>query len=316
MFLSERTGRVLDAVTDYTSYRLLYSSLTNRLMSPDEIESSGDGIGELGLPVVEPLDDGKRIPRIIFQTWKSHHEMPANYRYWRRSFVRNNPEFRCFLWDDADNLRFIETKFSWFLSLYKSYPREILRADIVRLFFLYRYGGFYADMDSECLRPLDQMRDMGDVLVGRMGRDRSFEHSIPNAIMASKPKQVFWLLAIAFAAERLRQSQQRQDSRPEWLTGPVLLKDAVDFYLSHSQSQVRDTISKLCPELLPELEGSRFGDLRVLPPAVWYPVNWNNFIQSFFRKKMFRERGVLQSETARRIFPRAFIVTYWSASWK
>jgi hypothetical protein len=31
---------------------------------------------------------------------------------------------------------------------------------------------------------------------------------------------------------------------------------------------------------------------------------------------MFREKAVLRLETARRLFPRAFIVTYWSASWK
>jgi inositol phosphorylceramide mannosyltransferase catalytic subunit len=315
-FLSSRVRRVLDALTDYTSYRLLYSSVTEPLMSPDGHNAASRSNGELGRPIVEPVDDGTQIPKIIFQTWKSHHEMPANYRYWRNSFILNNPDFRCFLWDDVDNLRFIESRFSWFLTRYQSYPREIFRADIVRLFFLYAYGGFYADMDSECLRPLDGMREMGDVLVGRMGRDHNFEHSIPNAIMASKSKQAFWLLAIAFAVDRLRRSQERNDVRPEWLTGPVLLKDAVDFYVSHSQKEISDCISKLCPELLPDLARSDFGTIRILPPSVWYPVNWNNFIQTSFRNKMVRERGVLDSAKARRIFPRAFIVTYWSASWK
>jgi mannosyltransferase OCH1-like enzyme len=314
-FLSPRVKRVVDALTDYTSYRLLYSSLTGRLMSLEGHTVSGSN-GELGLRNVEPIDARTQIPKIVFQTWKSHHEMPANYRYWRNSFVLNNPDFRCFLWDDADNLRFIEARFPWFLSRYRSYSREIFRADVVRLFFLYTYGGFYADMDSECLRPLEAMRSMGDVLVGRMGSDDSFEHSIPNAIMASKSKQAFWLLAIAFAADRLQQSQQRNDTRPEWLTGPVLLKDTVDFYMSHSQKEISDCILKFCPELQPDVASSNFGIIRILPPSVWYPVNWNNFIQTFFRNKMFREKGVLDRTNARRIFPRAFIVTYWSASWK
>jgi inositol phosphorylceramide mannosyltransferase catalytic subunit len=315
-FLGPRVRRVLDALADYTSYRLLFSSLTGRLMSLEGQDAAGGPDGEFGLPDAEPVEDRTQIPKIIFQTWKSHHEMPANYRYWRKSFILNNPDFRCFLWDDADNLRFIETRFPWFAARFKSYSREIFRVDVVRLFFLYTYGGFYADMDSECLRPLDDMRDMGEVLVGRMGRDHSFEHSIPNAIMASKSKQAFWLLAIAFAVDRLRRSQERNDTRPEWLTGPVLLKDAVDFYMSHSQEEVSDCISKLCPELLPEVLRSDFGVIKILPPSVWYPVNWNNFIQTFFRNKMFREKGVLDRAEARRIFPRAFIVTYWSASWK
>jgi hypothetical protein len=315
-FLGPRASRVLDALTDYTSYRLLFSSLTSRLMPLEGHDVAGGADGEFGLFGEEPIDDRTRIPKIVFQTWKSHHEMPANYRYWRKSFVQNNPDFRCLLWDDADNLRFIETRFPWFMTQYKSYSREIFRADVVRLFFLHSYGGFYADMDSECLRPLDGMRDTGDVLVGRMGRDRSFEHSIPNAIMASKPKQGFWLLAIAFAVDRLRQSQERKDTRPEWLTGPVLLKDAVDFYVSHSPKETLDCILRLCPELLADAATSDFGTIKILPPSVWYPVNWNNFIQTFFRKKMFREKGVLDRSKARRIFPRAFIVTYWSASWK
>jgi hypothetical protein len=316
-FLSPRARRVLDALTDYTSYRLLLSGLTGRLMSLNGYDAarSSNG-GEFGIPNDEPLDDGSRIPRVIFQTWKSHHEMPANYRYWRESFLQNNPGFRCFLWDDADNLRFIEEKFPWFLSRYKSYAREIFRADMIRLFFLYRYGGFYADMDSECLRPLEGMRDMGDVLVGRMGRDRDFEHSIPNAIMASKSRQAFWLLTIAFAIDRLQQSAGKSDTRPEWFTGPILLKDAVDFYMSHTDQEISDFISKFAPELAAAARESNFGKITVLPRPVWYPVNWNNFIQTFFRKKMFLENGVLEKSKARRLFPKAYIVTYWSASWK
>jgi mannosyltransferase OCH1-like enzyme len=279
-------------------------------LDPTDLEPRDSG------PSAGESSAGTRIPAIIFQTWKSHDDMPANYRYWRGSFVRNNPGFRCFLWDDADNLRFIERQFPWFVDRYKSYTHEIFRADMVRLFFLYLYGGFYADMDSECLRPLEQMRDMGDVLLGRMGRDPSFEHSIPNAIMASKARQSFWLLAIAFAVDRLDQSLRRTESRPEWLTGPVLLKDTVDFYVSHSRRQVCDTVVRLCPELAQQVEDSCFGTVELLPPPVWYPVNWNNFIQTVFRKRMFREKAVLRLETARRLFPRAFIVTYWSASWK
>jgi inositol phosphorylceramide mannosyltransferase catalytic subunit len=315
-FFGPRARRVLDALTDYASYRLLYSSVTNGLMSLEGHEADHGSNGELGLPSVEPVGDRATIPKIIFQTWKSHYDIPANFRYWRRSFLVNNPDFRCFLWDDADNLRFIETRFPWFLARFQSYSREIYRVDVVRLFFLYTYGGFYADMDSECLKPLDSMRNMGDVLVGRMGSDSSFEHSIPNAIMASKSKQAFWLLAIAFAVDRLQQSHERNDSRPEWLTGPVLLKDAVDFYMSHSQKEISNYILKICPELLPDIANSDFGTIKILPPSIWYPVNWNNFIQTFFRNKMSREKVVLDRAKARRIFPRAFIVTYWSASWK
>ncbi|SRR6266851_848614 len=318
-FSGPRVRRVLDAISDPTSYRLLWYSLTGRVMPLDRIESEGGPVGEFGIPDDEPADDRTQIPRIIFQTWKSHHEMPANYRYWRGSFLLNNPDFRCFLWDDADNRQFIKEKFSWFLDRYNSYSREIFRADIIRLFFLYVYGGFYADMDSECLRPLESMRGMGDVLVGRMGYDNDFEHSIPNAIMASRPKQAIWLLAVALASERLAELQKNKgarDFRPEWLTGPVLLKDAVDFYIQHTAAEILGRISTSLPELQAQAASSDFGRVTILPPPVWYPVNWNNFIQTIFRKKMFKENGVVDRSKARWLFPQAYIVTYWSASWK
>jgi mannosyltransferase OCH1-like enzyme len=317
--LSPRIKRVLDAISDLSSYRLLWYSLTDRPTPLEGIETDNGPTGEFGMPRDEPVDDRTVIPEIVFQTWKSHHEMPANYRYWRRSFLLTNPGFRCFLWDDNDNRQFIEQRFPWFLGRYNSYPKEIFRADVIRLFFLYVYGGFYADMDSECLRPLEDMREMGDVLVGRMGRDNDFEHSIPNAVMASKAGQAFWLLAIAFASERLAEFHLRkgaQDIRPEWLTGPILLKDVVDFYSSHTTEEVRQRISKALPELEVEIVKCDFGKIRILPPAIWYPVNWNNFMHTVLRKRLFKQNAVVESAKARRLFPQAYIVTYWSASWK
>jgi mannosyltransferase OCH1-like enzyme len=322
VFLFPRTRRVLDAVFDPMSYRLLQYARANRLVSLKSGKIALGPSGEFGLPIIsedEVANNSSIIPKIIFQTWKSHHEMPENYAYWRASFSRNNPGYRCLLWDDADNRQFIEEKFPWFLARYDSYPREILRADIIRLFFLYAYGGFYADMDSECVRSLEAMRPMGDVLLGRMGRDREFEHSIPNAIMASKSKQAFWLLTIALAIERLGEQPGQPDgprSRIEWLTGPVLLKDAVRFYMSSSEKEVRDRIARSCPELAAEVKHSNFGRIHLLPRAVWYPINWNNFFHTVLRKKMFSENGVVDKADLPVLFPKAYIVTYWTASWK
>jgi len=137
--------------------------------------------------------------------------------------------------------------------------------------------------------------------------------------MASRPKQAIWLLAVALASERLAELQKNKgarDFRPEWLTGPVLLKDAVDFYIQHTAAEILGRISTSLPELQAQAASSDFGRVTILPPPVWYPVNWNNFIQTIFRKKMFKENGVVDRSKARWLFPQAYIVTYWSASWK
>jgi mannosyltransferase OCH1-like enzyme len=312
-----RIKRVLEAITDGFSYRILWYCLTDHL-KPLHGTEVGDGpSGEYGIPDSPAEFDRSQIPKVVFQTWKSYTDMPDYYRYWRRSFLVTNPDFRCFLSNDEDNRNFIRDRFPWFLPRYDSYPHEIFRADVVRFFFLYDFGGFYADMDSECLRPLEGMRNMGDVLLGRLGRDKDFEHSIPNAVMASKAGQAFWLLAIALAAERLQEflSGGRNDG-PAGLTGPILLKDAVDFYISRTAEDVRDYIRENVPELEGEIASSDYGKIVILPPPTWYPLNWNNFIHTVLRKKIFGERHVVENTKARQLFPEAYIVTYWSASWK
>src|ERR1700755_3694858 len=90
----------------------------------------------------------------IFQTWKSKTSLPDNFRYWHSTIVGKNPDFAVTLWDDADNRNFIAGNFPWFLSIYDQLPAEIYRVDCVRYFYLYAYGGFYIDLDTECLAPL------------------------------------------------------------------------------------------------------------------------------------------------------------------
>jgi hypothetical protein len=69
--------------------------------------------------------------------------------------------------------------------------------------FLYMFGGIYADMDAECLQPL-----------------------------ASKPRQEFWLLVIWLMMDAVKDESANE---PEYLTGPVLLKSAVDLYLAEDR---------------------------------------------------------------------------------
>ncbi len=261
--------------------------------------------------------DSAMIPARIFQTWKSRTEIPGNYCYWRSSFAKLNLNFEMILWDDNDNLRFIKEYFPWFEEVYNIFPREIFRADAIRPFFLFLYGGFYADMDSECLRSLEPLRQHGDVLLGQMGADRSFDQSIPNALMASKPYELFWLLLISMIMERAHGAGESIDALvPETFTGPRLLKEAVDIYLASTEESLRGRCQEVIA-LLPESIRLRlhFGSLKLLDPDVWYPVDWTNPFHRMLRRKLLSSRRMLDAETARRLFPKAFLVTYWSHSW-
>jgi hypothetical protein len=264
--------------------------------------------------VPRDVRSGSAIPTIIFQTWKSRSDIPPALRYWRSTFVDKNQEFQCLLWDDDDNRQFISEEFPWFLRLYDNFPSAIFRADAIRPFFLFRYGGFYVDMDTECLMPLSTISFSGDVILGRMGPDADFHGSIPNAIMASKAFQLFWPLFITFMME---EAQAAEYSGPAPITGPVLLGKAVHFYQSVSEPEIRSR-AQLVIDLLPhEFRGRlQAGKLELLSPDVWYPINWNNGVHQDLLRRFLRRRNViLQPDDSRLLFPGSALVTYWTHTW-
>jgi mannosyltransferase OCH1-like enzyme len=59
--------------------------------------------------------------------------------------------------------------------------------------YMYAYGGVYTDLDAESLRPVDELLAGRAAVVAVMGTNMRFEHSIPNAFMASVPGHPFWL---------------------------------------------------------------------------------------------------------------------------
>jgi mannosyltransferase OCH1-like enzyme len=268
------------------------------------------------LPETTSIDE---ISKIIFQTWKSRLDIPPNYRYWRSTFIQNNPEFNCVLWDDDDNREFIAEKFAWFLPTYNRLPGNIFRADAIRPFFLFLYGGVYADMDTQCLSPLCPQFSSGDVILGQMGLDLNNQHSIPNAIMASKPFQLFWLLFIALIMEKVKSFTNDKDlkrAQPEFLTGPVVLHEAFDLYQSEPEQDIRNRIRTIIGDLPDHIyKRVRAGCIEILPPDAWYPINWTFPFHWRFRNLLLRHQVLLSPADARSLFPKASLVTYWTHSW-
>ena len=275
-----RLARAARALAHESAFRSGLLMLKNRLGFPVSARLPEDD----GTPIPfecpsTPVDVAPNIPGILFQTWKSRTTIPARYRYWRQTFIANNPGHQLILWDDADNRRFIAERFPWFVEAYDAYPAEIFRADAVRFFFLFEYGGLYADMDTECLRPVDRSLAVGDVVLGRMGQRDAFQHSLPNAIMASRPGQIFWIFAISvmWALARAVPLAEQRRRGPEAMTGPVLLKHAYDRFVRSSDAEIAAEIAGIVP-LLDDRQRDRLskGTVVVLPSERWYPLDWTN----------------------------------------
>ena len=246
------------------------------------------------------------IPRTIFQTWKSKTDFPSKWAYWSQTARDVNPGYEYVLFDDADNRDFIAENWPWFLERYDSFPAEIYRADAVRYFYMFKNGGYYLDMDVEALRPFDEMKVREGVVLGGMGVDPLFEHSIPNAIMASAPGEEFWLLCIALMSEV-------PISRPEYTTGPVILKAAHDLYTKSYDGE--DVQSRLA--VLRERMGETSKSLITLMPGhVFFPLDWNDPFHDTFRRELRDADQLLSRDDALAMFPHSTTVTYWSHSWE
>lgn len=253
------------------------------------------------------------IPALIYQTWKSKTSLPENFAHWRASFARLNPGYTLLLWDDADNRQFIADHFAWFLPTYDGFPQEIFRVDAVRYFFLYLHGGIYVDLDTQCLKPLDPLRSQADVVLGWLGNDPTSDQAIPNAIMLSRPRQEFWLLAIAIMLD-----QVGRHTRPEYVTGPTVLKAAVEQYgQAYASERVQQALTLVRTHMGPALQPTEGrSKVAVLPGYALYPLDWGDQIHDqLLRKPMLQKQQVLSDEMAQQLFPKSYMVTYWACSW-
>ncbi len=232
------------------------------------------------------INEGKTtlqpIPRRLFQTWKTH-QLPENFAVWSQTWKDYNPTWEFVLWDDAENREFIKKYFPWFLLLYDSYPKEIYRADAVRYFYLYAFGGIYADLDFECCKSFEPLLQEDCVILGRMTLD-NHAHGIPNAIMASPPKADFWLVVI------YHMINAEPGKRPEQTTGPVILRQAVLTYENLKERQMILDKMKLL------MKDSVSIPVQIRPPCELYPLDWTT---SRYEK-----------------VPCSYAVTWWTHTWE
>jgi inositol phosphorylceramide mannosyltransferase catalytic subunit len=268
---------------------------------------------------------GGHIPHIIHQSWKVD-EIPNTFQKWSDEWRRQHPDWTYMLWTDDENMLLVRKHFPWIFEMFENLPHNIQRADIARCMYLYLYGGVYSDLDSEPLRPMDELLEItkdkghelhakvtaadwhesvldmkqtfvkdlennqpGRLLLGWMSTDYGFAHNLPNAWMASEPGHYFWI----FMLNKIMRTNPNKDTIPEEIGGPVMLYDAVREYVSTIPSSHRDGIT-------------------LLAPGVVFPYDWRTYSHAGIKiKEAFKPFRELHSPT---VTP-AFAITYWTHSW-
>ncbi len=140
------------------------------------------------------------IPKILHQTGPSHWRSNETWKQLQPSWLEHHPLWTYYFWSDEQNDAFVHDYFPHFYDLYRRLPYEINRVDMVRYLYLYEYGGFYADLDTKCCKPLDPLLHHELVL----GQQSLMGYTgLECAVMGSAPKQEIWLQVIQYISECL-----------------------------------------------------------------------------------------------------------------
>jgi len=91
-----------------------------------------------------------------------------------------------FLWNDDLAKRFLTAHYPWFLRTYLTHPHDIQRADSLRYFLLYHYGGIYLDFDLTCRRSLGPLRRYHTLAIS------AHPAGVSNGFLTSSPRHPFY----------------------------------------------------------------------------------------------------------------------------
>lgn len=142
-----------------------------------------------------------RNARIIHQIWfgtiPNKHKAKKTYeklKIYRNSWIQKNPEWYRMEWNYDLCQQLLKQIYPEHLELFKKYEYEIQRCDAIRYLILHRYGGWYADMDYYCNRPLDDVHQKfkDDIYLVETPNKLTDSEHVSNSLMYSIPNHAFW----------------------------------------------------------------------------------------------------------------------------
>lgn len=182
------------------------------------------------------------IPKIIHQTYKTE-QIPDKWINEQQSCIDLHPDYKYILWTDESARNFVKDNYNWFLPTFDSYPHNIMRADVIRYFVLYHYGGVYIDLDDGCDTRLDPLLRIPAWL------RKTEPTGISNDIMASAPKHKFFEKVI-MNLEKYNRNWLLSYITIMYSTGPLFLSVMWKQYLRNTPQVGLDIIKVMMP--LPE----------------------------------------------------------------
>ena len=76
---------------------------------------------------------------------------------WIKSWDKKQPGWSHTFWTDNGAAQFVKNEHPKLLPMYKNYPEDVQRVDVLKYMLMSSVGGVYADIDVECVKKLDQV---------------------------------------------------------------------------------------------------------------------------------------------------------------
>ncbi|GHS98508.1 hypothetical protein FACS189421_07240 [Bacteroidia bacterium] len=141
-----------------------------------------------------------KIPRIIHQIYEDPSGPPEHLITVSETWKTCHPHWEYRFWNKQAIEDFLESVFPDFIPCYYAFPFDVQRWDAIRYLILYHFGGLYADMDYECLEPLDALLNDSICCMGMEPEENAITHHrdmiIGNALMASVPGHPYFKMII------------------------------------------------------------------------------------------------------------------------
>ena len=160
------------------------------------------------------------IPKIIFQTWKTH-DVPDQWKHAQKTVKEKNKDWKYVLLSDEDNLSIVKKHFPDFLPYYVNFKYNIQRADAIRYMILYLYGGVYLDLDYQALKPFDKIVLEHGKEVGLI-KSRNIDY-VTNSFLCSYKGSKFWLKCIEEMKKPYKWYYLTKHFKIMCSTGPIMI---------------------------------------------------------------------------------------------
>jgi inositol phosphorylceramide mannosyltransferase catalytic subunit len=247
-----------------------------------------------------------KIPARIIQTGKSRHLTLAQ-RASTASLKCLNPDFEYRFFDDDDVVAFIEDEFPEYRQIFDGFPFRIQKYDFFRYLAVFRFGGFYFDIDIYFASGLDQLLTQScvftfeELTLNRYLRELGMDWEIGNYAFGAAAGHPF--------LEAVIQNCIRGQRDPEWVKPMLrgiplpfraefrLLNTTVGGMLSRTLVEnphlARDVTVLFPDDVCNESSWHQFGDFGVHAQQ----GSWRSYNGSIMR----RLRNLWESRTRRRL---------------